>query len=123
MPDQPTLCKLIEDVSRFARIFATTIELHPLLVYLGALPFTPVNSILYQRFSDADLPQIVGGYEQSWSSLSHVENVHKIELEFIYWSNRILIVSVGSLGLRTFLPPVWVGRCVTPQKAIPRVTH
>jgi WD40 repeat protein len=72
MPDKPTHHKLIEDVARFARIFASTIERHPLLVYLGALPFTPVNSILYQRLSDPDLPRIIGGYEQSWSSLSNV---------------------------------------------------
>jgi WD40 repeat protein len=44
---------------------------------LGALPFTPINTILYRHFFEADLenvdvPQIIDGYEQSWSSLSNV---------------------------------------------------
>ena len=54
-------------MSRVVRNF-DIIEQHLLLVYLGALPFTPVDTMLFQHFHDreADLSQIVGGYEQSF---------------------------------------------------------
>jgi WD40 repeat protein len=45
-------------------------EEHPLLIYQTALPFTPVDSILYKTFHDKQLfPWIAGGFQKGWSSL------------------------------------------------------
>lgn len=47
-----------------------SIEEHPLLIYLTALPFTPTNSILYKTFHGRDsFPWIANGYEKAWSPL------------------------------------------------------
>lgn len=55
---------------RFCQAFTTVIEQHPLLVYSSALPFTPVNSVLYQTFKDEPLvPTIAGGFRDEWSPL------------------------------------------------------
>jgi hypothetical protein len=62
--------EFVRDACRFARVFARTIEEHPLLVYLSALPFTPTTSPPYQIFHDVDLyPFISGGFQYSWSPL------------------------------------------------------
>ena len=52
--------------------FASSIEEHPLLVYLSALPFTPVNTLLYKTYADDDVPWIVGGYNRSWPALLQI---------------------------------------------------
>ena len=54
------------DGHRFAQYFANTIEKHPLLLYVTALPFTPANTSIYRRFYHNGLPKVVGGVEESW---------------------------------------------------------
>jgi WD40 repeat protein len=58
-------------------MFSGSIEEHPLLVYLTALPFTPVNTLLYSTFMTDDIPRIVGGFSQSWSPLLHMFQAHE----------------------------------------------
>src|ERR1700733_788215 len=52
-------------------MFSDTIAEHPLLVYTSALPFTPVESLLFKTFSEqvSNIPWIVGGYRKSWPRL------------------------------------------------------
>src|SRR6267154_4328592 len=64
------LCDLLADAVRFCQAFTSVIEQHPLLVYSSALPFTPVNSVLYQRFKDElSIPIVAGGFRDEWSPL------------------------------------------------------
>ncbi|KAG2141076.1 hypothetical protein DEU56DRAFT_282652 [Suillus clintonianus] len=64
------LCDLLADAVRFCQAFTTVIEQHPLLVYSSALPFAPINSILYQLFKDElSIPVIAGGFRDEWSPL------------------------------------------------------
>ncbi|OJA08875.1 hypothetical protein AZE42_01734 [Rhizopogon vesiculosus] len=64
------LCDLLADAVRFCQAFTPVIEQHPLLVYNSALPFTPVNSVLYQVFKDELLiPTVAGGFRDEWSPL------------------------------------------------------
>jgi WD40 repeat protein len=58
-------------------MFSGSVEEHPLLVYLTALPFTPVNTLLYSTFMTDDIPRIVGGFNQSWSPLLHMFRAHE----------------------------------------------
>jgi WD40 repeat protein len=58
-------------------MFSGSIEEHPLLVYLTALPFTPINTLLYSTFVTDDIPRIVGGFTQSWSPLLHMFQAHE----------------------------------------------
>ena len=73
--------EFVRDASRFARVLARTIEEHPLLVYLFALPFTPTASPLYQIFHDVG-PFISGGFQYSWSPLllvmEHADGVNSV---------------------------------------------
>jgi WD40 repeat protein len=71
------LHELVGNASRFVQMFSGSIEEHPLLVYLTALPFTPVNTLLYSTFMTDDLPRIVGGFSQSWSPLLHMFQAHE----------------------------------------------
>lgn len=68
--------ELISDAYRFSQAFTDIIGKHPLQVYAGALPFTPVDTLLYRTFHPDDddesrYPQIITlkSREQSWSSL------------------------------------------------------
>ncbi|KAF7984452.1 hypothetical protein HWV62_14542 [Athelia sp. TMB] len=62
------LFQMIYDAHRFSTTFIEFMECHPLLIYLSVLPFTPVETILYKTFHDANLhPRIIIGYSQSWS--------------------------------------------------------
>jgi hypothetical protein len=63
----------VYDGHRFAQYFANTIEEHPLLFYVTALPFTPANTSIYKRFYDNRLPKVVCGVEKSWLSCSCCE--------------------------------------------------
>lgn len=69
---QRKLQEFVSDGARFVQQFACLIEEHPLLVYLGALPLSPIKTILHQEIACKDLPWIAGGYEQSWSLLRQV---------------------------------------------------
>ena len=62
---------LVRDACRFAQLFGHSMEAHPLLVYMSALPFTPTNTILYQTFHHPDVyPSITGDFQHTWSPLS-----------------------------------------------------
>ena len=64
--------ELISDAHRFAQTFSKVIQQHPLQVYAGALPFTPVDTLLYRTFHDINRdPWIVTlkDREKSWSPL------------------------------------------------------
>ncbi|KIL58337.1 hypothetical protein M378DRAFT_15644 [Amanita muscaria Koide BX008] len=56
-PGRNDLRQLVYDAHRFAQYFSNTIEEHPLLIYVSALPFTPANTSIYQRFYLATLPR------------------------------------------------------------------
>jgi WD40 repeat protein len=57
-------------------MFSVSIEEHPLHVYLTALPFTPINTLLYSTFTTHDIPKIVGGFNQSWPPLLYMFRAH-----------------------------------------------
>jgi WD40 repeat protein len=81
-------------------MFSGSIEEHPLLVYLTALPFTPVNTLLYSTFMTDDIPRIVGGFNQSWSPLLHMFQAHEtrvLSLAFFPDGTRIATSSHNSL--------------------------
>ncbi|KZP23460.1 tricorn protease domain 2-containing protein [Athelia psychrophila] len=60
---------LLRDSYQFALTFTNIIERHPLLVYTTALPFTPVNSLLYDSFHDREIhPWVTIGHQQAWST-------------------------------------------------------
>jgi hypothetical protein len=40
-----------------SRHYVACIEEHPLPVYLSALPFTPIHTLLYKTFADHDIPR------------------------------------------------------------------
>jgi WD40 repeat protein len=74
------LLTLIFDAYVFTQSFIETIEEHPTLIYLTALPFTPVTSRIYQIFHNINtMPRVAGGFEQSWSPrrlvLNHIDHV------------------------------------------------
>jgi WD40 repeat protein len=71
------LNELVRDACRFVQTFASSIEEHPLLIYLSALPFTPVDTLLFQTFADQSIPCIIGGYNKIWPPLLHILTGHK----------------------------------------------
>ncbi|KIM85744.1 hypothetical protein PILCRDRAFT_65733 [Piloderma croceum F 1598] len=76
--DHHRISKFVRDALRFAQIFASSIEEHPLLVYRTALPFAPAASAVYKTFHDAALfPFISGAFHQSWSALLLVLQGHE----------------------------------------------
>ncbi|KIM86469.1 hypothetical protein PILCRDRAFT_327664 [Piloderma croceum F 1598] len=61
---------LVNDAHRFAQTFTGVIEEHPLNVYTTAIPFTPIETMLYCNFHDTfQFPRISKGADKSWSSL------------------------------------------------------
>jgi WD40 repeat protein len=66
-------------------MFIGSIEEHPLLVYLTALPFTPVNTLLYSTFMTHDIPKIVGGFNQSWPPLLHMFQAHETSVQSLVY--------------------------------------
>ncbi|KIM82264.1 hypothetical protein PILCRDRAFT_474447 [Piloderma croceum F 1598] len=71
LPGNPPLQELISDAYRFSQAFSNIIGKHPLQVYTSALPFTPVDTLLYRKFHDESrYPRIVTlkSREKSWSS-------------------------------------------------------
>jgi WD40 repeat protein len=84
--DNPKLRDLVYDACRFARSFAHSIEEHPLLVYMTALPFTPTKTTLYQTFHRPALyPSVLRGFQHTWPPLlqilaGHVDAVWSISV-------------------------------------------
>ena len=96
-PMQARLSELVRDACRFARCFARSIDEHPLLVYMSALPFTPMNTILYRTFHCADLyPSVLGGFQHSWSPLSLVMEAHFDVVNAVSFSPDGTLIVSGS---------------------------
>ncbi|KAF7982448.1 hypothetical protein HWV62_28595 [Athelia sp. TMB] len=72
LPSDGRLVELVRDAWRFSQLFGPSIEEHPLLVYLTALPLSPVKSAIYKLYHDSDsLPTVTvaGRSDRSWSPL------------------------------------------------------
>ena len=61
------LYQLLYDGHRFSLYFANTINVHPLLLYTTALPFTPTNTSIFKKFYHSGLPKVVCGVDKMWS--------------------------------------------------------
>jgi WD40 repeat protein len=86
-------------------MFYGSITEHPLLVYLTALPFTPINTLLYNTFMMRDIPRIVGGFNQSWSPLLHMFQAHKLNVQSLAYfpdGTRIATSSPGDSLIRVW---------------------
>ncbi|KAF7966263.1 hypothetical protein HWV62_39407 [Athelia sp. TMB] len=108
------LYDFVQDADRFARYFADTIEIHPLLVYCSALPFTPHDAIIYKTFHHDCLPHVVAAVEPKWTTLLQALYGHKDEVESVALSpngSRI------ALGLSEGGVQVW--DTLTGQPALP----
>ncbi|KIM83198.1 hypothetical protein PILCRDRAFT_69471 [Piloderma croceum F 1598] len=66
LPKHTALLQIVYDGHRFAQYFANTIGEHPLLLYMSALPFTPANTSIYERFDHKGLPKVICGVEKLW---------------------------------------------------------
>lgn len=64
------------DSIRFAQGAADLIEEHPLLVYYGALPYAPADSILYKTFAHEGNLIRVDGRNRHWSPILQVLSGH-----------------------------------------------
>jgi WD40 repeat protein len=85
-PHRYNLKALVDDAHHFVQTFANSIEDHPLLIYLSAVPFTPIDSLLSQSFLNQELPHIVGGYERKWSPLLHTLCGHSGPVDSVAYS-------------------------------------
>ena len=47
--------------------FTNTINMHPLLLYTAALPFTPTNMSIFKNFYHSGLPKVVCSVDKMWS--------------------------------------------------------
>src|SRR6266481_807442 len=86
LPHHNKLEQLVGDACRFAQTFASSIEEHPLLIYLTALPFTPIHTHLFSTFTERDIPRIVGGYNKSWPPLLHILHGHEEPVRSVAFS-------------------------------------
>ncbi|KAN0074911.1 Quinonprotein alcohol dehydrogenase-like superfamily [Elaphomyces granulatus] len=83
--DCPQFCQFIQDVKRFAQYSRPVIEQAPLQVYLSALVFAPVRSLIRNRFQDQalrwikPLPDVQGDWGALLQTLEgHTNNVRTI---------------------------------------------
>ncbi|KIM73294.1 hypothetical protein PILCRDRAFT_81288, partial [Piloderma croceum F 1598] len=85
-PNETLLMALARDASSFAQLFAPSIEAHPLLVYISALPFTPTSTTLYRTYHRPDIfSSISGGFRRTWSPMllvltGHTDNVTSVAI-------------------------------------------
>ena len=66
LPKHTDPLQLVYNGHWFAQYFPNTIEEHPLLLYVSALPFTPPNTSIYERFYHKGLPRVICGVEKVW---------------------------------------------------------
>ena len=83
LPNNFHLQDLINDACQFAQNFVHIIEHHPLQVYAGALPFTPIDTTLYHHFYNTrQNPEIVMGADKVWShqllTFNNIEMCHHL---------------------------------------------
>ena len=91
--------KLIYDAYRFVQLFASSIEDHPLLIYLSALPFTPVDTLLFKTFAAHSIPWVFDGYHKSWPPLLQILSGHELRVCDIAFSPDGTQIALGSLDL------------------------
>ena len=87
LPTHLALRQLVYDAHRFAQYFANTIEEHPLLVYMTALPFTPSNTSIYRKFYRDGLPRVICGVEKSWPPQLRVLRGHETYVRSVAFSH------------------------------------
>jgi hypothetical protein len=83
LPNNFHLQDFINDACQFAQNFVHIIEHHPLQVYAGALPFTPIDTTLYHHFYNTrQNPEIVMGADKVWShqllTFNNIEMCHHL---------------------------------------------
>jgi WD40 repeat protein len=93
------LNKLIYNAYHPVWLFASSIEDHPLLIYLNTLPFTPVDTLLFKTFADHSTPQIFDGYHKSWLPLLQVLNGHELHVHDLAFSPDGTQIASGSFDL------------------------
>jgi len=72
-PDQHNLLDFVRDAWYFAQTFAAFIDEHPLLIYLGALPFTPTTHLCIKySMTLRRVRTVTGGFPLSWAGLQLV---------------------------------------------------
>ncbi|KIM82227.1 hypothetical protein PILCRDRAFT_473452 [Piloderma croceum F 1598] len=102
LPDNTRSQELVNDAYRFCQTFGDTIEHHPLQVYAGALPFTPVDTMLYRTFHDISRDPCLGkGADNTWSPflLALRLDLHCRSLQFSPDSTRVLSAAGGSIRI------------------------
>ncbi|KAK0218785.1 hypothetical protein IW262DRAFT_1558220 [Armillaria fumosa] len=100
-PANENLLELLYDAERFAGFFSATIAEHPVLVYMAALPFAPVNSKIYKLFHSGRLPTVLGGYQEWWSpSLRVFERLDRTVQSLAFSPDGSKIISSGITGGR-----------------------
>lgn len=87
------------DAHRFAQIFASCIEEHPLLIYASALPFTPIDTMIYNHFgTGSQLTRVTGDLDRLWSPLRmvllHNDNIQS--LAFTSDGSRIVAAALDN---------------------------
>lgn len=98
---QTRLSELVRDAHHFARVFSGFIEEHPLLVYVAALPFSPIHTTLYKTFHNSSLHlSVAGGFQQSWSPALLLLTGHQKEVGCVAISSDGTRIVSGS-GDRT----------------------
>ncbi|KAF7973424.1 hypothetical protein HWV62_15237 [Athelia sp. TMB] len=90
------LLHFVRDARRFAQSFSETIQEHPLLVYLSALPFTPPNTLVYQSFHRDKLPQVICGVEPGWSPPLRTLHGHSADVNTVAFSPDGSKIASGS---------------------------
>ncbi|KAF7966265.1 hypothetical protein HWV62_39411 [Athelia sp. TMB] len=108
------LYSFVQDADRFARYFADTIRMHPLLVYCSALPFTPHDTIIYKTFHHDGLPHVVASVKPKWTTLLRAIYNHKDEAIAVAFSPDGSRIALGSSGGN-----VQVWDILTGQPALP----
>lgn len=115
LPGSTRLSRLVADGHRFAQAFMTSMEEHPLLIYLTALPFTPIDSILYKTFHDKEtFPWIAGGFEKAWSPLQMQIRGHSDGVSSVAFSPDGTRIVSGSLDCSVRIWDVASGEEVCP---------
>jgi WD40 repeat protein len=111
------LQELISDAYRFSQAFSDIIGYHPLQVYAGALPFTPIDTLLYRTFHDnSQYPWIVTlkSREKSWPSLlatfREIRTCHCIRFSpdsmQVMASGRFGVFLIHDVTRATVYPPI-----------------
>ena len=69
MNDEPKTHMLVYDCCRFLEVFSRQIDFGPLHLYLSALPYVPVHSVLHESYSGISglEPTVILGQELKWS--------------------------------------------------------